>query len=194
MKSFKQLLSFTFLFVSCAPLMAHDDVKLETGAKAPSFKATSIDGKEISNQTFRDADVMLVVFTCNGCPVAKAYEDRMIALAKKYQDKKVAVVAINNHHAEDLEAMKDRAKEKGFNFVYAYEGSGKSARDFGAKVTPHCFVLNKERKVVYQGAFDDSMKEPKNHFVDDAISATLSGKEVKVTFKRAFGCGIKFKK
>ena len=176
-----------------ASVFANDDVKLQTGSKAPSFTATNLDGKEITLDSFKGSDVLVFVFTCNSCPVARAYEDRLIKFAKKYEGKRVKLVAINNHRSEDIEAMKKRAEEKDFNFVYAYEGSGKSAKDFGAKVTPHCFVVNKDREIVYQGAFDDSMKEPSNNFVVDAVNATLKGEKPTVEFKKPFGCGIKFK-
>jgi peroxiredoxin len=193
MRFFATTLAVLLAFAASMSLIADDDVKLETGTKAPAFTAKNINGEEITMDSFKDSDVVVVVFTCNSCPVAKAYEDRLIELSKKYQAKGVSLVAINNHRDEDLEAMKKRAKDKDINYVYAYEGSGESAKDFGAKVTPHCFVLNKNREIVYQGAFDDSMENPKTHFVNDAVEATLNGKKVEVEFKRPMGCGIKFK-
>jgi peroxiredoxin len=173
---------------------ADDDTKLSIGDKAPNFVASSADGSEVTLDNFKDADVLVVVFTCNGCPVAQAYEDRLIALTENFKDQNVQLVAINNHFGEDVEAMKKHAEDRGFNFVYAYDGSGKSAEDYGAKVTPHCFVLDKERNVVYQGGFDDSQKEPTKHYVSDAVEATLHGKEIPVSTTKAFGCSIKIKK
>ena len=169
------------------------DLKLKTGDAAPSFKATNVDGKSVSLETFKDSDVVVVVFTCNGCPVAQAYQERLVEFANKYKDKHVSLVAINNSASEDVEAMKERAKDEGFTFDYAYDGSGESARAYGAKVTPHCFVLNKERHLVYQGAFDDSQSKPSEHYVTDAVESTLAGKSVAVDHKAAFGCGIHLK-
>jgi peroxiredoxin len=134
-----------------------DDTKLAIGDAAPNFSAAALDGSEVTLDSYKDADVIVLVFTCNSCPVAQGYEDRLIALSKKYQDQKVQVVAINNHFGEDIAAMKEHSEDQGLNFAYVYDGSGKSAGDYGAKVTPHCFVLDRERKVVYQGGFDDSM-------------------------------------
>ena len=180
--------------VTAGGLWAQDaETKLTTGDAAPAFQATALDGSEISLDTFRDADALLVVFTCNACPVAVAYEDRLVALAKQFSGEHFTMVAINNHRDETLEAMAERAKEKGFNFTYAYEGSGDSARAYGAKVTPHCFVFDKERQLVYQGAFDNSQKEPTEHYVADAVQAALAGKTVDVSHHKAFGCGIKLR-
>lgn len=170
-----------------------DDLKLKTGDAAPNFKATATCGTEISLENFAEADAVVIVFNCNTCPVAIAYEDRINEFAKKYKDKNVAVLSINNHRSETLEDMKTRAEEKGFVFPYAYEESGDSAREYGAKVTPHCFVLDKERKIAYQGAFDNSQKDPTEHYVAAAVDALLEGKKVAIDHKPAFGCGIKFK-
>ncbi len=170
-----------------------DDLTLKSGDAAPDFKATACCGTEVSLETFKEAQVVVVIFNCNSCPVAVAYEDRINELAKNYQDKGVAVVVINNHRAEDLEAMKQRAEDKGFVFPYVYEATGDSARAYGAKVTPHCFVLCQDRKIAYQGAFDNDQKNPTEHFVTDAVDALLEGKPVSVSYKPAFGCSIKFR-
>lgn len=182
------------LSMSMFSLQAHaDELKLNAGDRAPEIKAVSTDKKDISLDSFKDAEVLVVVFTCNKCPVAVAYEDRINDLAKKYKDKKVELVAVNNSQFEDLAAMKERAAEKDFKFTYVYEGEGKTARDFGAKVTPHVFIFDKERKLVYQGAFDNNQKEPTEHFAADAVEATLAGKKVEVSHRKAFGCSIKLK-
>jgi peroxiredoxin len=164
---------------------------VKTGDKGPDFKAKGVDGKEYSLGASKDAKVTVVCFTCNICPVAVAYEDRFIEFAKKYKDKGVEFVAINVNSSEDLSAMKQRAEEKGFPFPYAYDESGDSARAYGARVTPHLFVLDSEGKVQYQGAFDDSQGNPSKHFVADAVNAVLAGKKPEVTETRAVGCGIR---
>lgn len=164
---------------------------LETGDKAPDFKATGVDGKEYSLDKAKDAEVVVVCFTCNRCPVAVAYEDRFIEFSKEYAKKGVKFIAINVNQGEDIAAMKQRAEEKGFNFPYAYDDSGDSARAYGARVTPHLFVLNKDRKVVFQGPFDDKQSSPTEHYVAAAVDAVLAGKEPSVAEKTPFGCGIR---
>jgi peroxiredoxin len=157
------------------------------------------DGKSVSLADFKDKDVLVVAITCNHCPVAIAYQDRMIEFAKKYAgpDGKVALVAINvnNSEADKLPKMKDVAKEKGFNFPYAYDPSQKIARDLGAAVTPEFFVFNKERRLVYTGAMDDAMRgEVTKHYLTDAVDAALKGETPKVETSTRQGCGIQFDK
>ena len=165
-----------------------EDVKI--GEKAPDFKAIGIDGKSYSLESAKRAEVVVVCFTCNNCPVAKAYEDRFIAFAKKYEKKGVKFFAINVNETEDLKAMKERAQEKDFSFPYAYDASGDSARAYGAKVTPHLFVLDQNRNVVYKGSFDDKMTGPSKHFTIDAVEAVLAGKTPEPAVTREFGCAI----
>lgn len=168
--------------------------EVEIGAAGPDFKVTGTDGKEYTLESFKDSDVVVVCFTCNFCPVAVAYEDRFIEFNKQYEGKKVAFIAINcNNQSEGLSEMQKRAEEKGFNFVYAFDESGKSAKEYGARVTPHIFVLDKERKVAYRGSFDDKQADPTVAYVPNAVDALLAGKQVEVTSTKAFGCGIKVK-
>lgn len=164
---------------------------LEIGSKAPDFSATGIDGKEYSLASTKGAKATVVAFTCNNCPVAIAYENRFIEFHKKYSNKDVKFIAINVNSSEDLKAMKERAEEKGFNFPYAYDVSGDSARAFGAKVTPHLFVLDANGFLAYQGSFDDKTKEPTVSYIDKAVSALLAGDKPEVTSTKPFGCGIK---
>ena len=164
---------------------------LEIGSKAPEFKATGVDGKEYSLASTKEAKATVIAFTCNRCPVAIAYEDRFIEFQKKYSNKDVKFIAINVNSSEDLKAMKERAEEKGFNFPYAYDESGDSARAFGAKVTPHLFVLDANGLLAYQGSFDDKTKEPSVSYIDKAVEAVLAGDKPEVTSTKPFGCGIK---
>jgi peroxiredoxin len=178
------------LVALCAPVFA---AELEIGAKAPEFKGlTGVDGKTYNLADMKDAKVVIVCFTCNECPVAIAYEDRFVEFTKKYKDKGVKFIAINaRRNSEDLAKMKIRAEEKGFNFPYVSEESGKLSGEYGARVTPHIFVLDQDRKVAYVGAFDDkSNAAPTKHYVADAVDALLAGKKVEVTNTRAVGCGI----
>jgi peroxiredoxin len=174
---------------------------LGTGDAAPVWEnLEGTDGKKHSLAELKDKDVVVVVFTCNSCPVAAGYEDRIIAFAEKYagkQDSGVAVVAINvNTNKDDaLPAMKTRAEKKKFNFAYLYDPTQEVARKYGANYTPEFFVLNKARKVVYTGAMDDKGPpgEPKSMYLDDAVTAALAGKAASTgETTAAAGCRIKF--
>jgi peroxiredoxin len=135
-----------------------------------------------------------VVFTCNSCPIAVDYEERLKQLVEDYQDAGVTLVAINVNNVERdrLPAMKERAEQQGFNFAYIYDPSQQIARDYAATVTPHVFLLDGERKVVYMGAIDDS-RNPENvtkHHLRDAIDAVLAGEKPAVDTTKQFGCAI----
>jgi peroxiredoxin len=169
----------------------------KVGATAPAWQnLEGTDGKQHSLGDLADEKVVAVVFTCNTCPVAIAYEDRLVRLANDYQDKGVEIVAINvnKDEANQLPAMKERAEEKGFTFAYLFDPSQQIARDYAATVTPHAFVLNQDRKVVYVGAIDDNQNEAavqKQH-LRDAIDATLAGQTPEVASTEPAGCGIKY--
>lgn len=170
---------------------------LEVGDPAPAWsKLEGVDGKKHSLADLKEAKAVAVVFTTNHCPVAKAYEDRLVALHKQYADKGVALVAINvnNNEADRLPKMKERAEEKGFQFDYLYDSSQKIGRAFGATVTPHAFLLDGNRKVVYMGAIDDNQDEDKveNHYLKDAIDAVLAGNAPEPATTKQFGCGIQY--
>ena len=169
---------FAFALVAlCVPAYS---AELEIGTHAAEFKALpGVDGKEYSLPDMKDAKAVVVCFTCNRCPVAVAYEDRFVEFSKKYSSKGVKFVAINaNRKTEDIAAMKTRAEEKGFNFPYVFDKSGKLATEYGARVTPHIFVLDQNRNVAYVGAFDDDMEKPTTNYVEDAVNAVLAGKKV----------------
>jgi peroxiredoxin len=171
--------------------------KISVGDAAPTFSnLPGVDGKEHSLADFKK-DIVVVFITCNKCPVAIAYEDRVIALAKKFNEK-VDFVAINVNtvEADSLPKMKERANEKGFNFPYLFDESQKIGRELGASVTPEFFVLNKDRKIVYTGALDDNMnaEKAKKAYLDDAITAALKGETPVKTETRAFGCGVGYHK
>lgn len=165
--------------------------ELEIGAKAPEFKAKGVDGKEISLAEAKGAKATVIAFTCNRCPVAIAYEDRFIDFQKKYAGKDVKFIAINVNSSEDIDAMKQRVEEKGINYPYVYDKLGDSARAFGARVTPHIFVLDGEGKLAYQGSFDDKQDGPTKAHVENAVKALMQGKQPEVKSTRPFGCGIK---
>lgn len=169
------------------------------GERAPQWDGLmGVDDKSLSLADMEDVDVIVTVFTCNACPVAKDYEPRLVELQKNYQDKGVRVVAINvsNGKGEDIPAMKERAEKEDINFAYVDDPSQESAKNYGAKVTPHVYVLDKDRKVAYIGAIDDNQDHSKveTHYVRDAVDALLAGRTPETTETKAFGCGIGWKK
>jgi peroxiredoxin len=201
-------LSFT---VSIRICYASDDHKtLPIGASAPDFKLPGVDGKTYTLSSFKKAAVLVIVFTCNHCPTAQAYENRLIQLTNDYKNKGVAVVAIlpNDPKAVNLdelgytdlsdsfEEMKIRAKEKKFNFPYLYDGATESVSiAYGPAATPHVFIFDKARKLAYQGRIDDVENPAKtpNHFdTRNAIEALLANKPVTVQTTKVFGCSIKW--
>jgi peroxiredoxin len=169
----------------------------KVGDPAPTFTdLIGVDDKKHSLDEFKDAKAVAVVFTCNKCPVAVLYEDRLNEYQKDYADKGVQVVAINvnNAEADKLPAMKLRAEEKGFAFPYLYDETQKSAREYGATVTPHVFLLDAERKLVFVGPVDDNPEgtEIKQNFLRDATDAVLEGKPVETAEAPPAGCGIQY--
>ncbi len=184
--------------LALAPAQAGEfNKKLNIGDAAPAWSnLPGVDGKSHSLADLKDKDAVVVIVTCNHCPVAVAYEDRIIAFTKKHAGagSKVGVVAINvnNLEADKLPRMIERAKEKGFNFPYLYDESQKVGRAYGASVTPEFFVLNKERKIVYMGAMDDSQASPKINYLEPAVEAALKGTTPQTKETRARGCGVKY--
>ena len=170
---------------------------LKIGDAAPDFSGiVGTDDKEHALKDYESAKLVVLVFTCNHCPVAQAYQDRLVKLQKDYKEKGVQIVAVNVNKidADKLDKMKERAKEKKFDFPYLYDASQKIGKDYGAKVTPHVFVLDKDRKLAYVGAIDDNMDEDKvkKHYLRDALDALLDGKEPPEKVTKQFGCGIKY--
>ncbi|MDB5227360.1 MAG: thiol-disulfide isomerase or thioredoxin [Bacteroidota bacterium] len=174
------------------------------GSTATDFKLKNVDGKTISLSDYQAAKGFIVTFTCNHCPYAVAYEDRIIALDKKYADKGYPVIAINPNSVakvpEDSYAnMQDRAKSKSFPFPYLYDETQEIAKIYGAMKTPHVYVLKKEGKklsVKYIGAIDDNYEDVsavKEKYVEEAVDALLANKPVKTTSTKAIGCSIKWK-
>jgi len=170
---------------------------LDVGDRAPDWKdLPGTDGKSHSLAEFRDATALVVVFTCNHCPVAKQYEERLVEFAKKYEKRvQVVAISISRNDADRLEKMKVRAAEAGFAFPYLRDESQQIGRAYGATVTPHFFVLDRDRKIAYMGAFDDNIFEPEKvekHYVVDAVEAVLAGKEPRVRESLQRGCAIQY--
>ncbi len=171
--------------------------KLNIADPAPQWMGiVGTDDKPHSLADYKDAKAVVVVFTCNHCPVATAYQERLVALQKDYKDKGVQVVAIsvNKGEADGLDAMKVRAVSAGFNFPYLYDPTQQVGRDYGATCTPHVFLLNKDRKLAYMGAIDDEMHAEKvqKHYLRAALDAVLEGKTPETPVTRQTGCAIQY--
>lgn len=172
---------------------------LSIGDAAPAWvDLPGVDGKKHSLADLKNKQVVVVVFTCNSCPVAVQYEDRIMDFAKKHAgpDSKVALVAINvNRVAEDrLDKMKQRAEERKFKFPYLYDESQKIGKAFGATYTPEFFVLDKDRRVVYMGAMDDASPpaSAKKLLLEDAVTAALKGEKPATAETLARGCKVRY--
>lgn len=154
-----------------------------------------ISGNRISLADFRDFQLLVVVFMCPDCPAAQANEERLIKLVQDFQGKSVGWVAINVNDGGTLEAMKRRATEKGYNFPYALDASQQTAKTYGAHCTPHCFVLNAERALVYRGAIDNSLRPDgvTQQFLRQALESLLAGQVPNVAETEPPGCGILWK-
>jgi peroxiredoxin len=192
----KHALTLALAFVATL-VVSTARAEVKVGDKAPEFKAIpTVDGKTVSLPANKDAKAVVVCFTCNNCPAAIAYEDRFVEFTKKYADKGVKFIAINVNEGEDLEKMKQRAEEKGFNYPYAFDADGSTAKAYGATNTPHLFILDGDQKVAYIGSFDNNMDAAKadKAYAVNAVDAVLAGKTVEVSKTRPIGCGIKIKK
>lgn len=182
---------------------------LKIGSPAPDFNLPGVDGNMHSLAEFKDANVLVIVFTCNHCPTAQAYENRIVQMAADYKTKGVCLVAISPNDplavrpdelgftdvGDSLADMKIRAKDKKFNFPYLYDGNDqKASMAYGPVATPHVFIFDRDRKLRYAGRVDDN-DNPREVSVPDArnaIDALLAGKEVVIDITRTFGCSIKW--
>ncbi len=186
--------------------------RLEIGDAAPDFKLPGIDDRDWSLADFKDAKVLMVYFTSNHCPVCHAHDPRLTTLLKELKGKSLAVVAINPNSGDGLridelgyskyddsfEDMKPYAKDEGFTFPYLYDGDTQAtAKKYGCLATPHVFLFDQNRKLQYQGRFDDSRyPDPatvKKQDTRNAILALLADKPVVVPVTRPFGCSTKWR-
>lgn len=171
---------------------------LAIGEPAPDLEGLmGVDEKPFDPKSSQDADVVVIAFTCNTCPYAMDYESRLIELAQNFKidRKSVVVLAINSNDipADSLAAMKARAEERKYSFGYLKDSGQVVARKFGASKTPEFFVLDRDRKVVYMGAFDDNTDRSKvtAHYVKDAVEAVLAGTKVDIRETPPVGCRIR---
>lgn len=174
------------------------------GATVADFKLQNVNGATVSLSDYKDKKGVILIFTCNHCPFAKAYEERIMGLDKKYGAQNFPVVTVNSNDASDyeeesLENMKKRASEKNYTFPYLKDATQAVAKTFGANRTPHVFVLRNEGAkftVQYIGTIDDNYQDPSSvtkRYVEDAVNNILTGKPVVVTQTKAVGCAIGWK-
>jgi peroxiredoxin len=199
------VLAVVFLLSAFTANVATGDKGYEVGDIATDFKLKNIDGKMVSLADYKDAKGFIVIFTCNTCPYAVMYEDRIIDLDKKYASKGYPVIAIMPNDTDikpgdNMEAMKARAASKGFTFPYLIDKEQEIYPQYGATKTPHVYLLEKTNagnEVKYIGAIDDNYKDAaavNTKYVENAVDALLEGKKVSETKTRAIGCSIKAKK
>jgi len=202
---------FVMFLQGNALLQGADDVPrpLPLGAQAPEFTLPGVDGRDWSLSDFAQAKALVIVFTCNHCPTAQYYEERLKQLVRDYRSKGVALVAINPNDpksvrldelgwtdlSDSFEEMKIRAADQAFNFPYLNDGDTEAvSRKYGPVATPHAFLFDGERKLRYVGAIDDSerVQHVTKHYLRDALEAVLAGKEPTVAQTKAVGCSVKW--
>lgn len=209
MKKFAIVYLLCFLCFHILPAQEKEINPLELGSDMPSFNLMGIDDKMHSDKEY-NADILCIIFTCNHCPTAQAYEDKLIEIAEEYSDKGIQFIAISPNDpgavalselgysdlGDNLEDMKIRAKDKGYNFPYLYDGeTQKATLKFGPVATPHVFVFDKMRKLQYSGRIDDTENpyiEPIEKNLINALDAMLLGKNPEVQQTKTFGCSIKW--
>jgi len=187
----------------------YEPVTLTLGSSAPAFSLMGTDRRTYTLEDFSQAKFLVLVFTCNHCPTAQYYEERIKQLVTDYKPKGVAVVTIMPNDpksvrldelgwtdlSDSFEEMKIRARDRHFNFPYLYDGETESvARAYGPVATPHAFIFDASRKLRYVGAIDDSerIQHVQKHYVRDALDALLAGQEPPITKTKVVGCSVKW--
>jgi len=170
------------------------------GTDAPQFDLPGVNGQNHSLDSYTGAEALVLVQSCNHCPYVQAWEDRLSAIARDYEGRGVRVVAVNSNDAENypedsFEEMQARATARGFAFDYLYDEPQAVARELGAERTPEVFVYDRDRRLVYHGAIDDSRDETavSQQYLRDALDAVLGGEEPAVSETPAVGCTVKWK-
>jgi peroxiredoxin len=171
--------------------------KVDVGSAAPVWMGLpGTDGKTHSLKDWEAAKLLVIAFTSSSCPVSQLYEDRFMKFAREHGPRGVAFVAISCSllPADRLDQIRQRAREKHFNFATLMDLSQQTGRDYGATVTPQLFVLDRERKIAYMGKFDDNIEPEKvrRKYVEDAVRALLAGRRPEPSETRATGCGIEY--
>jgi len=175
--------------------------RLHPGDAAPEFALPGVDGATHRLSEFSGKPVLVVAFWCNHCPYVRAWEGRMIDLGRKYGPRGVAFVLINSNDArsypeDGFESMARRAKEKGYPFPYLHDESQEVARAYGALVTPHPMVFDRERRLKFQGRIDDDHERPgrvAHRYLETAIEQALAGRPVTPSELPVLGCSVKWR-
>lgn len=205
--------SWLILMLHVPVFLNGQEIKVETlsiGAAAPDFYLKGIDGKEYSLSDFENYKILVVLFTCNHCPTAQAYEDKFIQAVNDYKNKKVGFVAISPNSpqaislselgysdlSDDYKSMKIRAKDKSYNFPYLYDGeSQRASLAYGPIATPHVFIFDQNRNLRYKGRIDDTENpyvSPNERNMDIVINELLEEKQISFESTKTFGCSIKW--
>ena len=174
--------------------------RLKTGDKALGFALRGIDDKKYSLDDYSGKHVV-IIFSCNHCPYVQAWEDRMIKIQSDYAPKNVKLVAINSNDGikfpdDNFAKMKERAREKRFNFPYLHDEDQKVALAYGAERTPEVFLFDSDLVLQYHGTIDDNYDNPngvKENYLRDALDSTISGRKVSLAETKPIGCTIKWK-
>lgn len=176
-------------------------MSIALGEMGPGFRLPTTAGTEVELDGLADADLVVVAFWCNHCPYVQAWEDRLNEIARDYSDHGVSVVAINandpaTYPADDFPAMVERSRERDYAFAYAQDVHQGVARAYGAQRTPEVFLLDRERRVRYHGAIDDSVEAAGvgTRYLRDAVDALLAGRDPAVTDTAPVGCTIKWRR
>lgn len=186
------------LFIAIAAVALADELSI--GSTAPAFTLVNAVDQKPVRFTPGDGKLSVVVFTCNQCPYAQAFEPRLIELAKRYQSKGVTFYAIDSnddsrYEVETLANMRDRATSHAYPYPYLKDGDSAVARSYGARVTPHVFVVDGKGAVRYRGYVDNSARpeERTDAGLSNALESLLTNRAVTNASTRAFGCTIKWK-
>lgn len=174
---------------------------LQIGSSAPDFNLPATDGKTYSLKFFSDKKALVVIFSCNHCPYAQAYENRIIEIQNDYTNVlQIVVISSNeseNYPEDSFEYMKARTELKHFNFPYLHDETQQIAKAYGATHTPEIFLFDHERKLVFHGKIDDNWQDPqsvKTKYLRNALDELLSGKQISVPETFTIGCTIKWKR
>lgn len=167
---------------------------------APPFSLPGVDGRDHSLADYADADVLVLIQSCNHCPYVQAWEGRMIEIHRDYADRGVRLVAVNSNDVDyqpgdSFERMQERARERSFNFDYLRDDDQSLARTLGSERTPEVFVFDRDRKLTYHGAIDDNRDEDAvtKTYLRDALDAALAGRAPEVAATPPVGCTVKWK-
>ena len=201
------LVAFFLAFAGVAA--AEQPPTLAVGSALPAFSLPGVDGKTYTDQSFKDSNILVLIFTCPHCPTAQAYQERIKRLVNEYSSKGVKVVAINPNHADAVRLdemawtdlgdtfadMQERSKDQKFNFLFLDDGPKQElSHKMGPVATPHVFIFDKARKLRFEGRIDDAERESAATKFEtrDALNALIAGKEPAVTSTRVFGCSVKW--